>query len=157
MTERRFDPNLIALLASGSVPATSAPASQTDLFAEALTRVVDWVAGGDKRSGRVNVTSGSDFAWILVDQWTPEGSNELHFTARTNDLDLFAACPPSFHVADPNPGVVHEQAAAFLAGKFAGKDVEVKVFRSEGSRSEPVERASTDRPEFREVPELPSL
>jgi hypothetical protein len=154
----RFDPSLIALLAGGGTPTTDASKTDgTNLLDEAVTLVVDFIAGGDNRSGRICVEHGNDRTWLLLDQYTPSDSDTLHFTSRTNDLDLMCGTPPSFHVADPDPGVVHEQSVAFFNEKFAGKDVRILVFRQEGSRSEPNLEATTATGAFREQPEFPSL
>jgi hypothetical protein len=146
---QRFDPSLIHALTAGasSVPSTPGGTTVAALADEAICRAVDFIAGGDNRSARVNVTVNgggfNDFAWILLDTWTPEGSDEPHYTARTNDIDLMCAAPPSFHVASPDPAEVHEQAAAFLTKQFEGKDITVRVFRTERSVSEPTEVATS--------------
>lgn len=146
---QRFDPSLIHALTTGasSVPSTPGGTSVAALVDEAVCRAVDFIAGGDRRSARVNVTvnggGSNDFAWILLDTCTPQGSSEPHYTARTNDIDLFAATPPSFDVANPDPAEVHEQAAAFLTSRFDGKDITIRVFRTEGSIAEPTEVATS--------------
>jgi hypothetical protein len=160
---QRFDPSLINALTSGASSAPAVPGRTTvaALVDEAICRAVDFIAGGDHRSARVNVTVNgggfNDFAWILLDTFTPQGSTELHYTARTNDIDLMCATPPSFHADSADPADIHEQAAAFLAAKFDGKDITVRVFRTERSHSEPTEIATSETGVFTEevVPDLP--
>jgi hypothetical protein len=152
---QRFDPSLIHALTAGSAastPATPGASTVAALVDEAICRAVDFIAGGDRRSARVNVTVNgggfNDFAWILLDTFTPKGASEPHYTARTNDIDLMCATPPSFHIDNADPGEVHEKAAAYLAKTFEGKDITVRVFCTEGSVAEPTVTATSTNPEF---------
>jgi hypothetical protein len=156
---QRFDPSLINLLATGtgSAPVATGRTEVASLIDEAVNRVVDWIAGGDRRSARVCVDAGNDRTWILLDTYTPQGSSELHYTARTNDMDLFVATPPTFHVTDTDPGAVHTACSEFLVLKYAGMDLTVRIFRTEGNRQEPIEEATSSNGAFRELPEFPSL
>lgn len=153
----RFDPALIAALAAGNIPSHTSKADTGDLVDEAVNLVVDWICSGSHRAGRICVEHGNDRTWLLFDQYTPSDSDELHYTSRTNDIDLMVGIPPSFHVTDTDPGVVHERSAHFFEEKFAGKDVRILVFRTERSHSEPTLEATTATGAFRELPEFPSL
>lgn len=152
----RFDESLIHLLA-GQTTDTPRPTSLADLFDEAVCLVVDYVCGGDNRSGRICVQDSGQFpTWVSIVTFTSDGSTEVKYYTRTNDGDEFTA--PSLSVSDADPGIVHEAAATYLTDKFAGKEnIVVRVFRDERSRMEPTLEATSADPAFREQPEFPSL
>jgi hypothetical protein len=155
---QRFDPSLINLLTTGnaSAAATNGPSDVASLVDEAVCRAIDWIAGGDHRSARVCVENTKDRTWILLDVYTPQGG-DVTYAARTNDMDLMCGAPPSFHVDNTDPAVVHEASAQFLTAKYDGQDIRILVFRTEGSSSEPVEEATSASGTFRELAEFPSL
>lgn len=152
-----FDPSLIAALASGSTPQASAPATTVaDFLTEALTRIVDFVAGGDSRSGQVCVEGDQFPTWVRIQKFGTDNGVDK-FWASTNDGDLFIGEPPTLSVSDTDPGVVLNEAARYLIEKFAGKDaVTVRLFQSERNCTDILEGNSTNGT-FAAKPELPSI
>lgn len=57
------------------------------------------------RTRFMSVGNGTRFAWIFVERIAPpanDTSGEAHYVlARTNDMDMFAAVPPSLYVIRP--------------------------------------------------------
>lgn len=161
----RFDQDLIAQLFSGNRDGIHGgfvgDANIGGLFDEASTLVIDWVCSGDNRSAQIQLEGlpGSKInfpTWIRVETFSRDEGGELKYFASTNDGEPgFKA--PSLYVSDTDPGVVQDAIVQYLAKEFAGKDVKVRVFRSERMHSEPIVFATSDDPTFREQPEFPSL
>jgi hypothetical protein len=162
MSNPRFGESLIEQLINGARPSYPAESrgSVADFLSEAVTIVIDWVAGGVQRSGQVCVTTGAFPTWVRIEKYEDRDSGEdtYKFFASTNDGCLFVGIAPTLCVSDTDPGVVATKAMEYLTEKFGALDaVDVRVFRTERSTQEPVLEGTSADGTFEERPDSPSL
>lgn len=97
-----------------------------DAVRSSLEAIVNKAHGADVRGSRVRFTGdrgSNNFVWIMIERTkiAVEGSDDKvdGFNVRTNDMDLFAATPPSFYMncATADIAATIEAAVEFVATK----------------------------------------
>lgn len=105
-----------------------------DAVRSSLEAIVNKAHQPNVRSSRVRFTGdrgSNNFVWIMVDRTdiTSAGSAPVEgFRVHTNDIDLFAATPPSFDVTCPTTDTAStfEAAVQFVASKV-GQSARVEL------------------------------